>query len=92
MPTPVDARANLHTADCYGQPVGVRCRACERRVLVPLERIGAQGSMTPLQSLPLKCSACGGCEVELWLFVKRAEAEAWVTAALAPDRTTHARE
>jgi hypothetical protein len=29
------------TGDCYGQPLGVHCLACERRVLVPLDRIGA---------------------------------------------------
>jgi hypothetical protein len=48
MPTPVTGRSNLHTAANYGQPLGVQCRACERRVLVPLDRIGAKsGSMTP---------------------------------------------
>ena len=79
MPTPVTGRCNLHTADCYGQPLGVRCRACERRALVPLDKIGAgRGNMTLLQSLPLTCSGCGGREVELWLFVKRDEAEAWI--------------
>ena len=79
MPTPVTGRCNLHTAATYGQPLGVRCRACERRVLVPLDKIGARGSdMTPLHSLPLRCTACGGHEVELFLFVKRAEAAAWV--------------
>jgi hypothetical protein len=79
MPTPVDGRANLHTADCYGQPLGVQCRACARRVLVPLDKIGAHtGNMTLLESLPLKCSACGGREVELWLFVTRDDAEAWL--------------
>jgi hypothetical protein len=78
MPTPITVCCNLDTADCYGHPLSMRCQACERRVLVPLDRIGAQkGSMTLLQSLPLKCTACGGREVELWLFVKRAEAEAW---------------
>ena len=35
MPTPVDNRANLHTASVYGQPLGVRCKACIRRGLVP---------------------------------------------------------
>ena len=45
---------------------------------MPLDRIGAQkGSMTLLQALPLKCTDCGGREVELWLFVKRDEAETW---------------
>jgi hypothetical protein len=79
MPTPVTGRCNLHTADCYGQPPGVRCLACDHRALVPLDKIGAKsGSMTSLKSLPLKCIACGGREVELFLFVKSAEAEAWV--------------
>lgn len=78
MPTPVTSGSNLHTADCYGQPLGVRCLACERRVLVPLDKIGAKnGNMTLLHSLPLKCAACGGREVELWLFVDGDEAEAW---------------
>ena len=79
MPTPVTGRCNLHTADCYGQPLGVRCRSCERRALVPLDRIGAgRGNMKLLHSLPLTCSGCGGREVELWLFVKGDEAEAWI--------------
>jgi hypothetical protein len=79
MPTPVTGRCNLHTADRYGQPLGVQCRACERRVLVPLDKIGAKsGSMTLLHTLPLKCAACGGREVELFLFVKGDEAAAWV--------------
>jgi hypothetical protein len=79
MPTPVTGRCNLHTADTYGQPLGVRYQSCERRVLVPLDRIGAKkGSMTLLHTLPLKCTACGGPDVELLLFVKREEAEAWV--------------
>lgn len=78
MPTPVDSRANLHTAACYGQPLGVRCRSCERRALVPLDVIGAKsGDMRELETLPLKCSGCGGRDVELWLFVKRGEANYW---------------
>ena len=78
MPTPVTSDHNLHSADSHGQPLGVRCLACERRVLVPLDKIGAhKGDMKLLHSLPLKCAACGGREVELWLFVKSAEAEAW---------------
>jgi hypothetical protein len=79
MPTPVASGCNLHTADRYGQPLGVRCRSCQRRALVPLDRIGAQeANMTPLHTLRLKCSTCHGREVELWLFVKGDEAEAWV--------------
>lgn len=45
---------------------------------MPLDKLTAHGSdMTTLQSLPLKCAACGEREVELWLFVKRDEALAW---------------
>jgi hypothetical protein len=82
MPTPVTGRCNLHSAATYGHQLGVRCRSCERRVLVPLDKLQACGSdMTPLHTLPLKCTACGGREVELWLFVKRDEAEAWADGA-----------
>jgi hypothetical protein len=57
---------------------------------VPLDRIGAHKvDMKLLHSLPLKCTCCGGREVELWLFVKCDEAEAWVIhsrrLANAPD-------
>ena len=46
-----------------------------------MDRIGAHtGNMTELQSLPFKCSACGGRDVELWLFVKRSEADDWAEA------------
>ena len=59
----------------------MRCKSCTRRGLVPLDKIEARGSdMTPLHTLPLKCSACGSREVELWLFVNRAEADDWVEA------------
>ncbi len=79
MPTPVDGRTNLHTANCYGQPLGVRCRSCERRALVPLDVIGTKaGDMRELDTLPLKCRQCGGRHVELWLFVKGDEANDWL--------------
>ena len=51
MPTPVTGRCNLHSAATYGQPIGVRCRSCERRVLVPLDKIGGHGDMT-------RCGRC----------------------------------
>jgi hypothetical protein len=56
-----------------------------RRALVALDVIGAKsGDMRELHTLPLKCRACGGRDVELWLFVKRDEADDW--AALPPTR------
>ena len=71
MPTPITGRCNLHSAATYGQPLGVHCRACERRVLVPLDKIGGHGDMTLLRSLPLKCAACGGREVIWGVLVAR---------------------
>ena len=74
IPTPVDGRANLHTVACYGHPLGVRCRSCSRRALVPLNVIGAKsGDMRELDTLPFKCRTCSGRTVELWLFVVRDE-------------------
>ena len=82
MPTPVDAHSKLHTAASYRQPLGVRCQACEHRALISLDMIGARsGSMRPLHSLPLNCSDYGGRDSELWLFVRRDEAEDWVNCA-----------
>ena len=93
MPTPVDGRANLHTADCYGQPLGVRCRSCERRALVPLDVIGAKsGDMRELRTLPLKCRTCGGRDVELWLFVAVGDARGWLDAAEASPIAEQARQ
>ncbi|GEP55509.1 hypothetical protein [Reyranella soli] len=78
MLTPVDARAYLHTAACYGQPLGVRCRSGERRALVPLDVIGAKSrNMRELRTLPLKCRTCGGRDVELWLFVTGEVGRVW---------------
>ena len=44
--------------------------------------LAAGHDMTLLRSLPLKCAACGGREVELWPFVKGDEAKAWIAARL----------
>ena len=33
--------------------------------------------MRLLRDFPFKCSACGLRDVSLWLFAKRAEADAW---------------
>jgi hypothetical protein len=58
--TPVTSGCNLHTANCYGQPLGVRCRSCERRALMPLNRVGAiKDNMTPLQLREWQLG-CGG--------------------------------
>lgn len=53
----VGATENLHTAQCYGHPLGVACGMCLHRGLVPLERIGAfSANIKPIRDLSLKCS------------------------------------
>jgi hypothetical protein len=45
---------------------------------VPLDRLGnLDGNMRPLRDWPFKCSGRGSRDVALWLFAKRAEADAW---------------
>jgi hypothetical protein len=84
MPAPVTARDNGHTANCYGNPLGIECEACKRRALVPLDRLGnLNGNMRPLRDWPFKCSGCGSRDVALWLFPKRAEADGWANVATA---------
>jgi len=44
----------------------------------PLDRLGSlPGNMRPLRDWPFKCSGCGSRDVALWLFARRAEADAW---------------
>lgn len=60
-------RENLRTVQMSGQPLGVECRACRHRGLVPLqaaERVAAS-NMTSVKSLPLVCR-CGSRD---WLAV-----------------------
>ena len=43
-----------------------------------LGRLGnLAGDMRALLGRPFKCSACGSLDVSLWLFARRAEADAW---------------
>jgi hypothetical protein len=55
---PVDGRDNRHAAKSYGNPLGVECGACKRRVLLPLDRLGnLDGDMRPLLDRRFKCPA-----------------------------------
>ncbi|MCF8533074.1 MAG: hypothetical protein K9G48_08730 [Reyranella sp.] len=50
---------NLHGLAGSGRPLGVTCKACNHRALVPLDRIGAHsGNMQEVRTLKLKCGAC----------------------------------
>ena len=71
----------LHTAWIWGLPLCVRCRSCAHRCGQPLETIGAhQGNMKPLKDLRLKCSRCGGRNVETRLVHSEKAVEAFLTA------------
>jgi hypothetical protein len=59
--------------------LGVECRGCGRKALVPAERFGGcKGDMTALRSLRLVCQSCGGRECETKVFLRAGEAEAWL--------------
>jgi hypothetical protein len=78
MPAPVTPRDNGHTAKSYANPRGIECEAGKRRALVPLDRLGqSRRQHAAARDWPFKCSACGSREVALWLFAKRAKADAW---------------
>jgi hypothetical protein len=69
-----DTTNNGCSAESHGQPIGVRCE-CGHRSLIPLERIGARGSMNRLCDLKLKCAQCGGRKFEIVLFFNGAQAD-----------------
>jgi hypothetical protein len=71
---------NLHSLYMGGMyPLGVECRGCKRRALVPADRFGGcKGDMTELRSLRLVCRACGSRERETKVFLRAGEAEAWL--------------
>jgi hypothetical protein len=71
-----DTTNNGCSAESHGQPIGVRCE-CGHRSLIPLERIGARGSMNRLCDLKLKCAQCGGRKFEIVLFFNGAQADAF---------------
>ena len=71
---------NLHGLYMGGMyPLGVECRGCKRRALVPAERFGGcKGDMTELRRLRLVCQACGSRERDTKVFLRAGEAEAWL--------------
>jgi hypothetical protein len=47
---------NLWTLGRSGQPLGVECRQCQHRALVPFQILRRRGhDMTPIKRLPLVC-------------------------------------
>jgi DNA-directed RNA polymerase subunit RPC12/RpoP len=68
---------SLYMSGMY--PLGVECRGCGHKALVPAERFGGcKGDMTELRSLRLVCQSCGSRERETTVFLRAGEAEAWL--------------
>lgn len=79
MPSPIDSGHNFHTLYMRGLPLGVECRGCGRRALTLADQVEeGQGNMKLLQDLRFICSACGSREWSGWLFVDRADVDAFL--------------
>ena len=72
------APANLRSLTLSGHPLGVEC-GCGHRALVEGKTLGAhEGSMRELDSLPLKCTACGSRPKELRVFYSQDQIDKWM--------------
>jgi hypothetical protein len=71
---------NLHGLRIDGMyPLGVECRGCGRKALVPANRFGGcKGDMTELRKLRFVCQSCGSRECETKVFLSAGKAEAWL--------------
>ena len=71
---------NLHSLYMGGMfPLGVECRGCGHKALVPAERFGGcKGDMTELRRLRLACTACGSRDFQSTVFLREGHAEAWL--------------
>ncbi len=77
-----ESTANGRTASLWGWSVGIECQACNRRALVPLDRLGVfDGDMRALTSLRLVCSGCGGLDAAFWIVPPSARDD-WLTAKI----------
>ena len=74
-----------HAVAMHGmRPLGVECRSCGHRGLVPAKSLGAcDGSMTPLATFNFVCTLCGARAFDLFPF-NGDEADTWVTTAADP--------
>lgn len=69
---------SLHSAANHVHPIGIECLQCQRRALLPVERIGAyRGASKLVKDLKLKCAVCGSYEFKSWLFFRPQQAEAF---------------
>ena len=64
----VTLQDNLHTVSLYQGNLCVRCRRCNHRAALGADVLPIlRGDMTPVDWLRLKCSRCGGPDLERWL-------------------------
>jgi hypothetical protein len=71
---------HLHSLYMDGMyPLGVECRGCGRKALVPAVRFGGcKGDMIELRELRLVCLSCGSRERKTKVFLSAGDAEAWL--------------
>jgi hypothetical protein len=73
---------NLHTVAMWASVLCLRCRACEHRAALTQQHIPIQrGNMTAINSLKLKCSACGSNDIERLIPPTVGAAADWVKEA-----------
>ena len=78
-PADRSGRENLHGLAGSGRPLGVTCKACHHRGLVPLDRLGAHsGNMQEIRTLKLHCSACQSREWTPKIFLRDEDLAAFV--------------
>jgi hypothetical protein len=79
---PNNCTPNMNMLANRGHPLGVECKACGHRAVIPLDRLGAhKGDMREVSTLPLKCAACESREWEAIIFNKDEEVVAFLQFA-----------
>lgn len=73
---------NLHSLARTGRPLGVICKTCGHRALIPLDRLGAHsGNRQEIHTLKLKCSACESREWKPTLFQRAEDVDTFLQPA-----------
>ena len=75
---PIEPADTCSTLIQSGQPLGVACSKCARRILLTARHLQAfDGDRRALHRLPLLCR-CGSRDVDLYLFVTPDEGQAFL--------------
>lgn len=77
--------ANLHTVWLYGF-LCVRCKGCQTRKMLAPDQVHAnRANMERVRDLKLKCSACGGTDIERIIPASAAAAQRFIEGADIPS-------